>query len=352
MEELCKECNEVALDLEKTQKLGKCLGTAVNRGHAKCVETLIRTGADVNAGLYLYQAADGGHEACVKLLVKAGADVNASQQYNKCTALFRAAIHGHSKCMELIIEAGADVNTGGCVPSLYGVASRERFIPPLHAAIDHKNPECALLLLKAGADVNIRETIKSHATPLMIAAKQGMEDIMRAILDKGADVNAKDKHELTVLSYAAWGGNPECIRRLLAAGADVNGNVPVLFNATVKGCNIEIVKLLLKAGVHVNVRRSLIVNYLPPKKSEISEEIAKLMTAAGEVLDGTAVKTWYYWWDELKQANKELKLKHMCREAIRQHLIDLNRYENLFHRIPKLNLPYLLTKYLLYNTSL
>ena len=41
-------------------------------------------------------------------------------------------------------------------------------------------------------------------------------------------------------------------------------------------------------------------------------------------------------------------LKHICREMIRTHLLDINPHENLFVRLPKLHLPSLLERYLLY----
>ena len=45
-------------------------------------------------------------------------------------------------------------------------------------------------------------------------------------------------------------------------------------------------------------------------------------------------------------------LAHLCRQAIRKHLIELDPHENLFSRIPKLGLPAVPNKYLLYNVSL
>ena len=44
-------------------------------------------------------------------------------------------------------------------------------------------------------------------------------------------------------------------------------------------------------------------------------------------------------------------LKDMCRHAIRKHLVEIHPHENLFVRIPKLGLPDIVTKYLLYNMS-
>ena len=50
--------------------------------------------------------------------------------------------------------------------------------------------------------------------------------------------------------------------------------------------------------------------------------------------------------------DSQLQLKHICREAIRKHLLDLDPHQHLFGRIPKLGLPFALINYLLYGQSL
>ena len=54
----------------------------------------------------------------------------------------------------------------------------------------------------------------------------------------------------------------------------------------------------------------------------------------------------------LKQADLNLCLKHACREAVRNHLIGLNKHLHLFHRVYQLGLPTLLASYLVYYMSL
>ena len=44
----------------------------------------------------------------------------------------------------------------------------------------------------------------------------------------------------------------------------------------------------------------------------------------------------------------EPNLKHLCREAIREHLLHLDQHKNLFQRVPRVGLPALLQSYLLY----
>ena len=84
--------------------------------------------------------------------------------------------------------------------------------------------------------------------------------------------------------------------------------------------------------------------------------------AAGETVDGPTVPTEYRfcrnraviqtnipeYFTELKE---NLDLKHLCREAIRKHLIYLDPHEHLFGRIPQLGLPSLVTEFL-YDCSL
>ena len=110
-----------------------------------------------------------------------------------------------------------------------------------------------------------------------------------------------------------------------------------------------------------------------------------LLYAAGETLDGTTVKGEYvlehmpmtpsecllsraegtHLIDDFTVVNKtfpvpeylrfkdlKLCLSHLCREAIRRHLLDLDLHTNLFVRAPKLGLPKSLTSYILYDQSL
>ena len=66
-----------------------------------------------------------------------------------------------------------------------------------------------------------------------------------------------------------------------------------------------------------------------------------MLLAAGEELD-----------EEYPDTPEEISLNHLCRGAIRKYLLNLNRNENLFVRMPKLGLPAFLTDYLLFNQKL
>ena len=84
--------------------------------------------------------------------------------------------------------------------------------------------------------------------------------------------------------------------------------------------------------------------------TEVNSEAAMiLLYAAGETLDGTDVDKIP---EELKFEEEKFQLKHICREAIRKHLLELDPHQHLFGRIPQLDLPSIVTEYLLFNQSL
>lgn len=87
---------------------------------------------------------------------------------------------------------------------------------------------------------------------LLVAARRGDLPAVRALLERGADVNAKTAYGATPLSYASDKGHVEVVRLLLERGADPNakdtfyGATPISWAAGNK--HAEIVRLLLKHG--------------------------------------------------------------------------------------------------------
>jgi len=108
--------------------------------------------------------------------------------------------------LQLLIAAKADVNQS--LPAYY---------PPLRAASER--PEVLRVLLEAGADVDGRGS--DGETALMMAASAGARESVELLLDAKADVNAMDFEHQTPLKRALETGDIDMLRLLVAAGAQV-----------------------------------------------------------------------------------------------------------------------------------
>ncbi|XP_014205114.1 myotrophin [Copidosoma floridanum] len=74
-------------------------------------------------------------------------------------------------------------------------------------------------------NINVNKMIDNR-TPLHYAADYGQKEVVRYLLDKGADIHAKDKHGITVILAAIWEGHTDVVKLLLENGADPNGETP------------------------------------------------------------------------------------------------------------------------------
>jgi ankyrin repeat protein len=87
---------------------------------------------------------------------------------------------------------------------------------------------------------------------LLAAARKGDVDAVKALLAKGADVNAKNSYGATALSYAADKGHLEVVKVLLENKADVNTK-DTFYKASpldwaIMRSRFDIVRALVEAG--------------------------------------------------------------------------------------------------------
>jgi ankyrin repeat protein len=128
----------------------------------------------------------------------------------------------------------------------------------LHRAAEKGDFEVVKNLVEQGADVN--ENNKSDRTPLFGAAKSGNLEVVKYLLEQGANVNAIDKNGEFPLFYAAQSGNLEVVEYLVKNRAHVkaknNKDITPLFCAAKNG-NLAIIKYLVEQGADVNAKDNL-----------------------------------------------------------------------------------------------
>lgn len=149
----------------------------------------------------LLQGAYQGNLAEVQGLVAKGASVNLAD-IEKRTPLILAAYNGHTPVVEFLLSEGADVNaTDGSGQTALMHTCKRSF------------NETAAVLLKNGADANIR-TRKAGTSALMIAAVLGNADLLRMLLDHGADADLTDYFGDTAKTLAEKKGNSAVVELL------------------------------------------------------------------------------------------------------------------------------------------
>jgi ankyrin repeat protein len=232
-------------------------------------------------------AARRGDIESARILLTAKADVNQVTQYG-WTPLLTATQNRYYKLASFLLDKGANpniANKGGWTP-LY-IASDNRNIengdyPTRKPDMDHL--EFIKILLARGANVNARmkestetRTIFTHqwlyeegATAFLRAAQSGDIQLMRLLLDHGADPAIATTNNTTPLMVAAGIGwvegvtneraakeNLEAVTLLLEIGADVNAvdgdGRTALHGAAHKGRN-EVVRLLADRGAKLDAR--------------------------------------------------------------------------------------------------
>ncbi|XP_039875488.1 ankyrin repeat and SOCS box protein 6 [Simochromis diagramma] len=158
-------------------------------------------------------------------------------------ALFKMAERGLVQPAKILLRYGADLNFEDPV-SYYN---------PLHIAVLRNRPNMVKLLAGHGADIEKRDRIH-ESSPLDLASEESERlPCLLALLDLGADVNARDKHGKTPLLHALASSdgitvhNTENIQLLLERGADVHA--ATVDGETVESSLVFLVKEALGASV-------------------------------------------------------------------------------------------------------
>ncbi|GAB0092386.1 Ankyrin repeat [Sergentomyia squamirostris] len=222
---------------------------AASAGHVDIIKLLISHGADVNAqsstgNTPLMYACAGGHVAAVRELLAHGANVEDHNE-NGHTPLMEAASAGHVEVAKILLEHGAGINTH----------SNEFKESALTLACYKGHLDMVRFLLEAGADQE-HKTDEMH-TALMEASMDGHVEVARLLLDSGAQVNMPTDSFESPLTLAACGGHVDLAMLLIERGANIEevndeGYTP-LMEAAREG-HEEMVALLLSQGANINAQ--------------------------------------------------------------------------------------------------
>ena len=98
--------------------------------------------------------------------------------------------------------------------------------PLLLEAVKELDVETTRQMLAQGADPNVAFE-PTQQTPLLLAALLGNMEIMRMLIDKGADINHVDNGGFTALTYAAKEGHYDIAKMLVDLGAELDHRVKI-----------------------------------------------------------------------------------------------------------------------------
>nr|XP_020748466.1 ankyrin repeat and EF-hand domain-containing protein 1 [Odocoileus virginianus texanus] len=173
------------------------------------------------------RAAELGHELSMEILAKAKADMTIVDNEGK-GILFYCILptKRHYRCALIALEHGADVNNCTC-------EGKPIFLRACEEAHDVK--DVCLTFLEKGANPNAINT-STGRTALMEASREGVTELVRGILERGADVNAFDNDRHHAAHFAAKGGFFDILKLLFAYNGDMglvamNGNTPLHYAA-------------------------------------------------------------------------------------------------------------------------
>jgi len=258
-------------DGENRGKRGQTgLYIASSNGYASVVRTLIDRGADMDAicedfdelGNFvertpLQVAIYQGRRDIASLLLERCADKENMNSLDQ-TALFIASSRGYADLVQSLIDRGADLNAMCQDWTDYGDAVTWT---PLHVAIYNRHRDVALLLLEGGEPWS-----SLGQTALYMASSRGYVDVVRSLIDRGADLNVKCEDSMdfidhfktvkwTPLHAAIYKEHRDITLLLLESGADTeirsDWDETALYMASSRGC-ADIVRQLISHGADLN----------------------------------------------------------------------------------------------------
>ncbi|MGN6185987.1 MAG: ankyrin repeat domain-containing protein [Thermoanaerobaculia bacterium] len=139
-----------------------------------------------------------GDEARVKSMLASDASLLEQRSADGFPPLGLAIFFRHGALARWLIEQGADVNAA---------AENAQRVAPLHAAVAVCDRETAHMLLERGANVHAKQQM--DYTPLHGAASRGDIDMAKMLISHGADLREHGSDGMTPADVAEKYGHPE-----------------------------------------------------------------------------------------------------------------------------------------------
>lgn len=222
--------------------LGNNLLLAIEENHTDLSVELIKKGAKLDIEGFespLITASIKQNEAIVRALIEYGVSANVTSIDNKTTPLLQWAESGSQDLIELLVVNGGNVSD---------LTMRGENL--LYLAAKSGDIDKVEYFLNKGLSIEHEERTEytryyNNDSPLLVAAQNDHDFLVRYLIEKGADVNAAESNESALMIYAEK-GNLKAVKFLLKHNADPNieNNKENAYILAARNGHLEVIKLL------------------------------------------------------------------------------------------------------------
>lgn len=268
--ELARALLRAGAEVDRPNRYGvRPLHLAIANGDVAMVRLLLNAGADASSTdatgeTCLIMAARVGQVEVVKALLSKGAAVDGKDTAYQQTPLMVAARHGHTDVVNLLIERGANV----------AAQTRVGETPKFRLPSSNSGSKGAGIIRGGWPERGERDPTPGAKTALLYASREGHLEIVKALLDAGANIEQADADGVTPLLMAVLNEQLKVATWLIEKGANVNatdwyGQTPLFAAVDVRNLDVpgptrdngvdreaalQLIELLVSRGANLNAR--------------------------------------------------------------------------------------------------